>query len=168
MRRQRRRSDRLETRPSLAFAARRAHHHGTVGRVEGWIPQLDRGHRHHDSGRTHDDADGRGVRRVRASHAARTQFGPVPTLSGGFLPEDPFAARTFERGGLCGGVLVAGRYSCEPMSIAQRYRHVCCYCQRNLSLFFPEHHLLCHLRPTPFHDKHPCIPRPPEEPLLRQ
>ncbi len=59
-------------------------------------------------------------------------------------------------------------YYCEPMSIAQRYRHVCCYCQRNLSLFFPEHHPLCHLRPTPFHDKHPCIPRPPEEPLLRQ
>jgi hypothetical protein len=39
------------------------------------VPQLDRGDRHHYSGRPHDDADGRGVCGIRAGHAQRADQG---------------------------------------------------------------------------------------------
>jgi len=58
----RRHPGRLETRPALPITTRRAHHHGTARRSQGWFSQPDRGHRHDDRSGTDDDADGRSLR----------------------------------------------------------------------------------------------------------
>src|SRR6266851_3644600 len=61
----------VETRPALALTAGCTDHHGAVGRGESWVSESDRGNRHHYAGRTHDDADGRSLRRIRTRHATR-------------------------------------------------------------------------------------------------
>ncbi len=64
----RRRSRRLETRPSLPLTQRPAPHPGEDrGRGSGF-PVADRGDRDHDAGRAHDDADAWLLRGVRARH----------------------------------------------------------------------------------------------------
>jgi hypothetical protein len=72
-----------ESRPALAFAPGRLDHHGALGRGQSRIPQLDRGDRHRNSSRTNDDADGRGICRIRKGHAQRADQGRVGGRSRG-------------------------------------------------------------------------------------
>ena len=62
---------RVETRPPVALAQGSPSHPGEDRRRGRQLPFLDRGDRHLRTGRPHDDADARLLRRIRARHGAR-------------------------------------------------------------------------------------------------
>ncbi len=64
----------LEARPPVTLAQGRAGYHGADRDRRCRIPLSDRGDRYNDTGRAHDDADGRFLRRIRARHDPRTHL----------------------------------------------------------------------------------------------
>ncbi len=57
----------LETRPAIAFPSRRLDDHEAARGSRGWIPEPGRSNRHDHTGRSNDDADGRGFCGVRTA-----------------------------------------------------------------------------------------------------
>ncbi len=74
---------RVEARPPVALLERRAAHHGADQQRGRGVPVGHREHRHDHPGRADDDADGWGLRRVRARDDPRADIGGTSRRQGG-------------------------------------------------------------------------------------